>query len=121
MFVYSEDSGAYPSRRAIRVMGQHTGLHNAAPATPKHIHQDHIYCCVDLSYIYCIDQVAISSELLILSLTLVSRSKSQRVEEDGIVAVIHKQVGTSKNVIMAHLKTKCRLSSKKICESNMKT
>jgi hypothetical protein len=51
-------------------MGQHTGLHNAAPAAPKHIHQDHIYCCVDLSYIYFIDQVAITSELLSLSLML---------------------------------------------------
>jgi hypothetical protein len=43
------------------------------------------------------------------------------VEKDGIVAVNYKQIGTSKNVIMAHLKTKCRLSSKKICESNVKT
>jgi hypothetical protein len=33
----------------------------------------------------------------------------------------HKQVSTSKNAIMAHLKMKCRLSSEKICESNVKT
>jgi hypothetical protein len=44
IFVYREESGAYPSRRAIRVMGQYTGLHNAAPTAQKHIHQDHIYC-----------------------------------------------------------------------------
>jgi hypothetical protein len=34
----SEESWAYPSRATIRLMRQQSGLHNAEPAAPRHIH-----------------------------------------------------------------------------------
>jgi hypothetical protein len=41
-----------------------------SPAAPKHIHQDHVYCCVDLNHTYFTDKVVITLDFLTLSLML---------------------------------------------------